>query len=102
VKAESTGGIVGVNNNRIVPRLAIVRDVHGDGRHLIHATYGVHSGWNIAVKPDPKSPKDSRGLAKGCLPGPLFGQATSASQFPVPFGGLTGGRTFRLAVGFRF
>ena len=44
VKAESTGGIVGVNNHRIVPRLAVVHDVQGDGRHLLHATYGMYSG----------------------------------------------------------
>jgi hypothetical protein len=58
--------------------------------------------WNTTVKPDPNSPKDSLGLPTGYLPGPLFGQATSTSNFPAPFSGLTGGRTFRVAAGFRF
>jgi hypothetical protein len=59
-------------------------------------------GWNTSITPDPDSPKDSLGLATGYLPGKLFGNATSASHFPAPFGGLTGGRTFRLAFGVRF
>jgi hypothetical protein len=59
-------------------------------------------GWNTTVRPDPNSPKDSLGLPTGYLPGPLFGQATATNNFPVPFAGLTGGRTFRAALGFRF
>ena len=31
-----------------------------------------------------------------------FGQATAQTNFPAPFGGTTGGRTFRVAVGVRF
>jgi hypothetical protein len=44
VKAESTGGIVGVNASRIVPRLATAYDVNGDGKHIVKFTYGVYSG----------------------------------------------------------
>jgi outer membrane receptor protein involved in Fe transport len=58
--------------------------------------------WNTTVRPDKNSPKDSLGLPTGYLPGALFGQATSTSNFPAPFNGLAGGRTFRAAVGFRF
>jgi hypothetical protein len=58
--------------------------------------------WNTSVKPDPGSPNDSLGLATGYVPGALFGKATSPSHYPAPFNGLTGGRTFRLALGFRF
>jgi hypothetical protein len=58
--------------------------------------------WNTTVKADPNSPKDSLGLPTGYLPGALYGQATSTGNFPVPFNGATGGRTFRMAVGIRF
>jgi hypothetical protein len=59
-------------------------------------------GWNTSVRPDPNSPQDTLGLPTGYLPGALFGKPTSASHFPVPFNGSTGGRTFRVALGFRF
>jgi outer membrane receptor protein involved in Fe transport len=58
--------------------------------------------WNITVKQDAKSPKDAMGLATGYTTGALYGQATSASNYPAPFQGQTGGRTLRVALGFRF
>jgi hypothetical protein len=58
--------------------------------------------WNTTVLPDPESPTDGLGLNTGYLPGSVFGKATSNTQFPTPFPNLTGGRTFRMAVGFRF
>ena len=44
VKAESTGGLVSISNNRIVPRLAAAFDVKGDGDQIVHVTYGQYSG----------------------------------------------------------
>ena len=44
VKAASTGAIVSVDTNRIVPRLGLAYDVNGDGDHVIHAAYGQYSG----------------------------------------------------------
>ena len=44
VKAESTGNIIGVKTNRIVPRLALGYDVRGNGDHVVHVTYGQYSG----------------------------------------------------------
>jgi hypothetical protein len=44
VKAVSTGDIVSVNTNRIVPRLGVSYDLRGNGNHVIHATYGQYSG----------------------------------------------------------
>jgi len=58
--------------------------------------------WNTTVRQDPNSPLDALGLRTGYIQGPQFGQATSATNFPAPFGGQTGGRTFRLALGLRF
>jgi hypothetical protein len=58
--------------------------------------------WNTTIRPDPNSPLDDLGLRTGFLQGPLFGQATSQTNFPRPFGGADGGRTFRVAIGVRF
>ena len=44
VIAKSTGGIVSIDSNRIVPRLAASYDVKGDGNHVAHVTYGQYSG----------------------------------------------------------
>ena len=44
VKAVSTGDIVSVDTNRIVPRLASAYDVNGNGNHIVHVTYGQYSG----------------------------------------------------------
>ena len=58
--------------------------------------------YNTTVIPDPNSPKDAMGLPTGYIKGPSFGQATSLAAYPVPFQGQRGGRTFRVAFGFRF
>jgi len=58
--------------------------------------------WNDEVQPDPNSPVDALGLPTGYIKGPSFGQADRNRDYPIPFTGLTGGRTLRVAVGFRF
>ena len=58
--------------------------------------------WNTTYRQDPSTPFDALGFRTGVIQGPQFGQATGQSNFPAPFGGATGGRTFRLAVGVRF
>ena len=58
--------------------------------------------WNTVVRPDPDSSLDALGLPTGFLRSAQFGTATAATNFPVAFPGQTGGRTFRVAVGFRF
>ena len=60
------------------------------------------ASFNTTVVPDPNSPTDSLGLPTGYIQGSRFGQATSATNYPIPFQGQTGGRTFRAAVGIRF
>src|SRR5262249_2866014 len=44
VKSEATGGIIGVDTNTIVPRLAATYDVKGDGGTILQATYAHYSG----------------------------------------------------------
>jgi hypothetical protein len=58
--------------------------------------------YDTTVNPDPNSPLDSMGLPTGYIKGSNFGQATSTAAYPVPFQGQRGGRTFRMAFGFRF
>ena len=58
--------------------------------------------FNTTIVPDESSPKDSLGLPTGFIRTPRFGQADSPRDFPAPFTGFTGGRSVRLAVGFRF
>ena len=58
--------------------------------------------FNTTYRQDPSTPLDALGFRTGVIPGPQFGQATAQTNFPAPFGGQTGGRTFRVAVGVRF
>jgi outer membrane receptor protein involved in Fe transport len=58
--------------------------------------------WNTTITPDASSPKDQLGLATGFTQGSRFGQAQGPTSFPVPFAGVTGGRTFLMAAGVRF
>ena len=58
--------------------------------------------WDTTIKMDPSAPVDALGISSVYIKGPHFGQATGNTSFPTPFAGQTGGRTLRLAVGFRF
>jgi hypothetical protein len=58
--------------------------------------------YNTTVRQDPASPLDALGYRTGYLKGTAFGTGTANTHYPVPFGGNTGGRTFRAAVGIRF
>ncbi len=58
--------------------------------------------YDTTVNPDPNSPTDAMGIPTGFIKGPQFGQATSTAAYPVAFQGQRGGRTFRVAFGFRF
>jgi hypothetical protein len=58
--------------------------------------------WNTTVSQDPNSPLDNVGLRTGYRRGSAFGTGTANTHYPLPFGGSTGGRTFRAAVGIRF
>jgi hypothetical protein len=58
--------------------------------------------FDTTVVPDAATPTDALGLNTGYRPAATFGKTTSADQFPAPFPGATGGRTFRVAIGMRF
>lgn len=59
-------------------------------------------GWTTTVTPDPNSPLDENGLRTGFVRAANFGQARSNTDYPRPLPGLDGGRTFQMALGFRF
>jgi hypothetical protein len=44
VRSNATGGIVGVDTDTIVPRLAATFDPKGDGRYVLQATYAHYAG----------------------------------------------------------
>jgi outer membrane receptor for ferrienterochelin and colicin len=57
--------------------------------------------FNTTVRPDPTSPADALGLRTGFIKGSSFGEARGAGDYPKSLG-TSGGRTFRMAFGFRF
>lgn len=59
-------------------------------------------GWDTTIAVDPASALDADGLPTGYIKGARFGLGTSTAQYPRPRPGLTGGRTFLGAFGFRF
>jgi hypothetical protein len=44
VRSDATGGIIGVDTDTVVPRLAATYDINGDGRYVLQATYGHYAG----------------------------------------------------------
>ncbi len=44
VRSEATGGIIGVDTDTVVPRLAATYDINADGRYVLQATYGHYAG----------------------------------------------------------
>ena len=52
-------------------------------------------GFNTTVTPDYDGPVDALGLPTEFVRGPLFGETTGNTDFPLP-------REYRIAVGFRF
>jgi hypothetical protein len=58
--------------------------------------------YNTTVNPDKNSPLDSTGMPTGYVQGSKFGQATGTGNYPAPFQGQRGGRTFLMSFGLRF
>jgi hypothetical protein len=57
-------------------------------------------GFNTTVVPDDTGPVDALGLPTTFIKDPNFGQAQSRNDFPGSLG-VSGGRSFRVALGFR-
>ena len=59
-------------------------------------------GWNTTVNPVYDGPVDDLGLPTTYEEGPRFREGTSQGNYPPWLAGASGGRTFRMALGFRF
>ena len=59
-------------------------------------------GFNTSVTPDTAGPVDALGIPTTFINDANFGQAESVDNFPQYIPGLDGGRTFQMALGFRF
>ena len=58
--------------------------------------------WNTVVHPVYDGPTDERGLPTTYEKSERFGEGTSTSHYPPYLAGVSGGRTFRMALGLRF
>jgi len=94
-------GVVDANLSYNIPVFGSVRPwVKLDVYNLLNNDKQIT--WNTTVRQDPNSPLDQYGLRTGYVKAATFGTNTSQAQFIPPFGGATGLRTFRVAVGIRF
>ena len=59
-------------------------------------------GWNTTVNPVYDGPMDDLGLPTTYEEGPRFGEGTAQGDYPPWLAGVSGGRTFRMSLGFRF
>jgi hypothetical protein len=68
-RSEATGGIVGVDTDTTVPRLALAYDPTGSGRVVFHTTYGHYAGrYNeaqIGVNSNVGNPDETIGIYTG-------------------------------------
>ncbi len=58
--------------------------------------------WDTTVDPVYDGPVDALGLPTTYEEGPRFGEGTSVGDYPAYLPGFDGGRTFRMALGFRW
>ena len=59
-------------------------------------------GWNTTVNPVYDGPVDDLALPTTYEEGPRFGEGTSQGNYPPWLAGVSGGRSFRMSLGFRF
>jgi hypothetical protein len=88
VTAKSTGGIVSIRNNRIVPRLALAYDVQGDGDKIVHVTYGQYSGRYNEAQIGRNSPVGNSPLIESVYRGPAgqgygFAAGLNPANYPI-------------------
>jgi hypothetical protein len=88
VTAVSTGGLVSIDSNRIVPRLAIGYDIKGNGDHTVHATYGQYAGRYDESQIGQNSPVGNPADIESLYQGPPgqgynFTPGTTISNYPI-------------------
>ncbi len=70
VRSEATGGIIGVNTDTIVPRVAATYDVTGDGSTVVQASYAHYSGKYNEAQVGQNSPVGNPALVISEYSGP--------------------------------
>src|SRR5262249_10241022 len=83
VKSLALGRIIGVNNNRIVPRLAAGYDIFGNGGPIVHVTYGQYSGRYNETQVRVNSPVSNPPEIDAIYRGPAGQGYSFASGFDV-------------------
>ena len=88
VNAVSTGGIVSIDSNRIVPRLGASYDILGNGNQIVHATYAQYSGRYDEALVGKNSPVGNPPEIDSFYQGPRgvgysFAPGTSLASYPV-------------------
>jgi hypothetical protein len=91
VRSEATGGIVGVDTDTVVPRLAAAFDLKGDGRMILHTTYGHYAGrYNeaqIGVNSNVANPDETIGIYNGPAgQGRSFAPGFNPANYEIVFG----------------
>jgi hypothetical protein len=59
-------------------------------------------GFDTTLEPNWGGPVDALGIPTTFTRGPRYGEATAETDYPAWRSGLTGGRTFLVALGLRF
>ncbi len=88
VRAVSSGDIVSVQNIRIVPRLGATHDIQGNGRHILHVTYGQYSGRYNEAQIGGNSPVGNAPLIFTAYQGPAgqgldFAPGFNTANYPL-------------------
>jgi hypothetical protein len=70
VRSEATGGIVGIDTDTVMPRLAVAWDPWGTGQRIFRATYSHYSGKHSEAQFADNSPVGNPALVLGIYDGP--------------------------------
>jgi hypothetical protein len=94
VKVASTGGIVSISNNRIVPRLAVSYDAKENGNHVVHVSYGQYSGRYNEAQVGKNSPVGHPAEVDSVYQGPAgqgynFAPGFNVANYPVNAANVT-------------
>jgi Carboxypeptidase regulatory-like domain/Invasin, domain 3 len=94
VNVASTGGITSIKNDRIVPRLALGYDVRGDGKQVLHVTYGQYSGRYNEAQVAKNSPVGNAPEIDSLYQGPAgvgydFAPGVNTANYPITQANVT-------------
>jgi hypothetical protein len=88
VKAVSTGDIVSIDSNRIVPRLGVSYNLRENGDQVLHVTYGQYSGRYNEAQIAANSPVGNPAFVQSVYEGPAgqgyaFTPGVTTANYPV-------------------